>query len=372
MYGKPDDNVPSTMRATVLVGHGGLDKLVYRQDVPVPAVGPDDVLIRVGACGMNNTDINTRTGWYDRVVQTSVTEELGRQGRDDGAASSWNTETVAFPRIQGAAVVGRVAAVGQRVERARVGQRVLVDPSIRDQQRPRRAQLLEYLGSERDGGYAEYVCVPSINAHTINSDLSDAELATFPCSYDTAEEMLDRAGLEAGETIVITGAAGGVGTALIQLALVRGARVVAIAGGGKEDRIRELGAHEFVPRENPDLQAAVENIIGPRGAQVAADVVGGNLFEVLLKLLSRAGRYTTAGAIGGPMVQMDLRDLIYKDLELFGITNPTERTFARLVKLIEAGEIKPLLEHAYPLAELRTAQNDLLKRTHVGKYVITP
>ena len=129
---------------------------------------------------------------------------------------------------------------------------MLVDPSVRDAELPARAQLLEYLGSERDGGFAEYVAVPSINAHPIDSTLSDAELATFPCSYDTAEEMLERAALAKGETIVITGAAGGVGTALIQLALVRGAQVVAIAGASKEARLRELGAHEFV-RARPTI-----------------------------------------------------------------------------------------------------------------------
>jgi NADPH:quinone reductase-like Zn-dependent oxidoreductase len=369
---KDDGDLPSTMRAIVLTGHGGLDKLVDRDDVPIPAVAADEVLVQVGACGMNNTDINTRTGWYDSVVETGVTEELGIHGRHDGAASSWNKATVGFPRIQGAAVVGRIAAVGTSVDPVRVGERVLVDPSIRDPELPRRAQLVEYLGSERDGGFAEYVSVPSINAHEIDSTLDDAELATFPCSYDTAEEMLERASLGPGETIVITGAAGGVGTALIQLALVRRARVVAIAGANKEQRIRQLGAHEFVPREKPDLQGAIEDVIGARGAHVAADVVGGDMFGVLLKLLCRGGRYTAAGAIGGPVTRIDLRDLIYKDLEMFGITNPTAATFARLVELVQTGQVQPILEQVFPLAELRTAQEHLLKRTHVGKYVITP
>jgi NADPH:quinone reductase-like Zn-dependent oxidoreductase len=369
---KDDGDLPSTMRAIVLTGHGGLDKLVDRDDVPIPAVAADEVLVQVGACGMNNTDINTRTGWYDSVVETGVTEELGIHGRHDGAASSWNKATVGFPRIQGAAVVGRIAAVGTSVDPVRVGERVLVDPSIRDSELPRRAQLVEYLGSERDGGFAEYVSVPSINAHEIDSTLDDAELATFPCSYDTAEEMLERASLGPGETIVITGAAGGVGTALIQLALVRRARVVAIAGANKEQRIRQLGAHEFVPREKPDLQGAIEDVIGARGAQVAADVVGGDMFGALLKLLCRGGRYTAAGAIGGPVTRIDLRDLIYKDLEMFGITNPTAATFARLVELVQTGQVQPILEQVFPLAELRTAQEHLLKRTHVGKYVITP
>ena len=366
---KDDGQVAETMRAVVLTGHGGLDRLEYRTDVPTPKPGPDEVLVRVGACGLNNTDINTRTGWYDSVVQTSVTEELGIHGRDDGAASSWNQSTVAFPRIQGAAVAGRIAAVGANLSEDRVGERVLVDPSVRDPELPRRAQLLEYLGSERDGGFAEYVAVPAINAHPIETTLSDAELATFPCSYDTAEEMLERAALAKGETIVITGAAGGVGTALIQLALVREARIVAIAGASKEARIRELGAHEFISRETTDLQAAIERVIGHRGAHVAADVVGGDMFDVLMKVLSRGGRYTTAGAIGGPVAPMDLRDLIYKDLEMYGITNPTAATFARLVQLVQSGHVRPLLDESFPLQDLRSAQEGLLRRSHVGKYV---
>jgi NADPH:quinone reductase-like Zn-dependent oxidoreductase len=237
---------------------------------------------------------------------------------------------------------------------------------------PRRAQIVQYLGSERDGGYAEYVAVPAVNAHRVKSSLSDAELATFPCSYDTAEEMLARAALAEGETIVITGAAGGVGTALIQLSLIRGARVVAIAGAGKQERIRALGAHEFVARESEDLTAQVERLIGERGADVAADVVGGDTFDVLLKLLRRGGRYTTAGAIAGPVTRIDLRDLIYKDLELHGITNPTAETFARVVELINTGRLRPLLEQTFPLGELRSAQASMLKRAHVGKFVVVP
>ncbi|MEB3370538.1 alcohol dehydrogenase family protein [Saccharopolyspora mangrovi] len=360
------------MRAVVLTGHGGLDKLVSTDELATPTPQAGEVLVRVGACGLNNTEVNTRTGWYDSVVESSVSEELGVHGRDDGAASSWNQASVHFPRIQGAAVVGRIAAVGHGADRARIGERVLVDPSVRDEDLPPRAQLVEYLGSERDGGFAEYVAVPSINAHVVDSPLSDAELATFPCSYDTAEEMLERAGLSKGETIAITGAAGGVGTALIQLALARGAHVIAIAGAAKESRLRELGAHDFVPRDSGVLREEVEELVGERGVDVVADVVGGAMFDTVLKMLRRGGRYTTAGAIGGPTTKIDLRDLIYKDLEMYGITNPTALTFTRLVEIVQTGLVTPLLEEAFPLSELRTAQERLLKRTHVGKYVIVP
>lgn len=364
--------VPTLMRAVVLTGHGGLDRLVRRDDVPTPTPGAGEVLVRVGACGLNNTDINTRTGWYDRKVESGVTEELGLNGRDDGAASSWNKSTVVFPRIQGAAVAGQIAAVGVDVAPGRLGERVLIDPSIRDSRLPLRAQLVEYLGSERDGGFAEFVSVPAGNAHRITTPLTDAELATFPCSYDTAEEMLVRADLREGETILVTGAAGGVGTALIQLALVRGARVIAVASVSKRERLLALGAHLFVARDNAELQSAVEALVGDQAVDVVADVVGGELFGPILKVLRRGGRYTTSGAIGGPTTAMDLRDLIYKDLEMYGITNPTADTFARLVELVEGGRLKPMLEESYPLAELSTAQEQLLKRTHVGKLVVVP
>jgi NADPH:quinone reductase-like Zn-dependent oxidoreductase len=360
------------MNAVLLTGHGGIDRLVSRADTPTPEPRDDEVLVRVGACGLNNTDINTRTGWYDRRVESGVTEELGLEGRDDDAGTSWSKSAVGFPKIQGAAVAGHIAAVGAQVDPARIGQRVLVDPSVRDRLLPRRAQLLEYLGSERDGGFAEYVAVPSINAHVIDTPLTDAELATFPCSYDTAEEMLARADLGDGETVLITGAAGGVGTALIQLAHVRGARVVAVASESKRERLKALGADLFVARDTGNLEQSVEALVGEQTIDVVADVVGGELFGSLLKVLRRGGRYTTSGAIGGPTTEMDLRDLIYKDLEMYGITNPTADTFARLVALIEGGRLKPMLEASYELAELAAAQTQMLKRAHVGKFVVVP
>ncbi len=154
--------------------------------------------------------------------------------------------------------------------------------------------------------------MPSLNAHVVDSGLSDADLATFPCSYDSAEEMLVRADLGEGESILVTGVAGGVGSALIQLALVRGARVVAVASESKRDRLLALGAEHFVPRDAATLQESVEGLVGEQGIDVVADVVGGELFGPILKVLRRGGRYTTSGAIGGPTTAIDLRDLIWR------------------------------------------------------------
>jgi NADPH:quinone reductase-like Zn-dependent oxidoreductase len=367
--------VPKTMRAVVLTGYGGVEKLELRQDYPVPQIGTGDVLVRVGACGINNTDVNLRTRWYDRAGNEALSEDIGLKGvslggSDEHTAASWNTDTVKFPRIQGAAVVGRIAAVGAGVDPSRIGARVILDPQIRDLSLPLRAQLVAYLGGDRDGGFAEYVAIPADNAHTVNCTLTDSELATFPTSYDTAEEMLERTRLASGETVVITGAAGGVGTALIQLAKARGAKVIAIAGPGKEDRLLEIGADAFVPRDSEDVLAAVQAITGEKGADVVVDVVGGAMFGALLKMLSRGGRYASAGAIAGPVQQIDLRDLIYKDLEMFGITCPVPETFRRVVQLAESGQIRPLVEKIFRLDDLREAQAELVKRRHVGKLVV--
>lgn len=371
-------SVPDRMRAVLLTGYGGVDKLVYREDVPTPRPRADEVLIKVGACGMNNTDINLRTRWYDRAVDTSLSEEVGLQGAkgagqgDEATAASWNREVVGFPRIQGAAVAGRIVAVGEGVDKGRIGERVIVDPQVRDLSLPLRAQLVAYLGAERDGGFAEYTAVPAANAYAVVSGYSDAELATFPTSYDTAEEMLERTRLAKGETVLITGAAGGVGTALIQLSLIRGARVIAIAGASKEERIRALGAHEFVARETDDVRGAIEALVGEQAVDVVADVVGGPIFGDLLKLLCRGGRYSTAGALAGPVQPMDLRDLIYKDLEMYGITCPTPETFARVIRHVASGKLRPLLDTCFRLNELRQAQTEFVKRTHVGKFVVVP
>ncbi|RFB87078.1 alcohol dehydrogenase [Rhizobium leguminosarum bv. trifolii] len=371
-------DLPKIMRAVLLTGFGGIDKLEYREDVPVPTPRDGEVLIKVGACGMNNTDINTRTRWYGRDVNTSLSEDFGLtgaenvNGADTKQQKAWKDDSVDFPRIQGAAIAGTIVAVGTSSRDRKVGERVLVDPCIRDLSLPRRAQLSQYIGKDINGGFAEYAVVPAINAHVVETSLSDAELATFPTSYDTAEEMLVRARLSEGETVVITGAAGGVGSALIQLSLIRGARVIAIAGQSKGERLLALGAHHFVARESADVRGQIEAIVGERAVHVVADVVGGEFFPDALKLLGRGGRFTTGGAIGGPIQPFDLRDLIYKDLEMYGITNPVPETFKSIVDYVASGRLKPVLEKAYPLKDLPTAQSDMVKRSHLGKLVITP
>jgi NADPH:quinone reductase-like Zn-dependent oxidoreductase len=366
--------IPETMRAVVLTGHGGLDKLEVREDWPVPKPAPGEVLIRVGACGMNNTDINTRTAWYSKAVTEGTTPEGGAGGFGGARAddSTWGAAGLGFPRIQGADVAGRIVAVGQGVDAGRIGERVLVDPWQRDPAEPENRALAGYFGSERDGGFAQYTTVPAVNAFKIETELSDAELATFPCSSSTAEHMLARARLGPGETVLVTGASGGVGSALVQLAKRRGARVIAVAGRDKAEAVQTLGAGVVIPRDTPDLEAAVRDAAPGGEVQVAADVVGGGDFPTLLELLARGGRYVTAGAIAGPLVELDLRTLYLKDLELIGATVMPPGIFADLVGYIERGEIRPLLAKSFPLAEIHAAQGEFLEKRHIGNFVVLP
>lgn len=345
------------MRGFLLTGHGDLGRLEFHQNLPVPTPGPDEVLIEVAACGMNNTDVNTRVGWYSR-------EDPHTTGRPDGVGS-WSGR-MEFPRIQGADPVGRVTAVGVGGDTSIIGERVIVDPWIRSPDGDLAGA--EYLGSERDGGFASFVKVPAVNAHRIDSPLTDVELASFPCSYSTAEHMLQRAGVTSGQWVLVTGASGGVGGALVQLAKRRDARVIAVTSTPKTARVRDLGADIVLDRAVEDLAGRVMRETG--GVRVFADVVGGDLFPSLFETIERGGHYATAGAIAGPMVSLDLRTLYLNDLTMHGATVVPADVFVDLVTYIENGEIRPIVAATYPLEQLREAQEAFERKAHVGAIVI--
>ena len=364
----PSPDVPDVMRAALLLGTGGPEMLEVRDDVPVPRPGPGDVLVRVAACGMNNTDINTRVGWYSRAV-TSATASEGFADADPDD-SAWGRSGLSFPRIQGADIAGVVVSVGEGADEALVGRRVMVDPWLRDRDRPGDRALAGYLGSERDGGYAEYCTVPGENVYPVSVGLSDVELASFACSWSTAEHMLQRSGLDSGQSIAVPGASGGVGGALVQLAKRRGARVVAIAGASKLAAVSDLGADAVVARESADVVAAAVEANGGR-FDVVADIVGGDSFGDWLEALHRGGCYVTSGAIAGPIVELDLRTLYLNDLQLQGATVYAPQVFADLVGYIERGEVRPVVGGVHPLEEIHAAQQAFVAKAHVGSLVLT-
>jgi len=355
-------SIPATMRAMVLTGHGDMDKLEWHDDWPVPEIAEGEVLIKVLACGLNNTDVNTRTAWYSKGTQESTTGGA-LEGADEEDAT-WGGAPITFPRIQGADVVGEVVAGPKEL----VGKRVMIETWLRDWDDPMNMDKTGYYGSECDGGFAEYTKVDARNAHAIESDLSEVEIATFATSYVTAENMLNRANVGAGDTILIPGTSGGVGGALIQLANRRGARTIAMASEPKHTEVARSNPARILPRAPKGLKTLLKD----EKITVVADVVGGEQWSVLIDLLERGGRYTCAGAIAGPIVEMDLRTFYLRDLTFTGATIVPPGVFADLVGYIARGEIKPMLAATYPLRELQAAQQAFIDKKHTGNIVVVP
>ena len=357
--------IPKTMHAVLLTGHGGVDKLVYKTDVEVPLPKSDEVLIRVKASGVNNTDINTRIGWYSKSV-TSDTNKGGASGLEDAKKndSSWSGKPLKFPLIQGADVYGEIVKVGSDISPKRIGESVLVRTM---QEHPLASENNCWtLGSECNGGFAQYTAVRSSEVFVINSDWSDTDLGSIPCAYSTAEGLLHRAKLEK-ETILITGASGGVGSAAIQLAKLRDATVIAQCDVEKKEEVIQIGADKIVFR-NSDLLKE----IGRDAVDIVIDLVGGPKWTQLLDILKPGGRYATSGAIAGPIVKLDLRTLYLKDLTLYGCTFQPKEVFRNIIKYIEENKIKPLVAKSYPLKEIKNAQLDFLSKKFTGKLVLVP
>ncbi len=364
--------IPDQMCAVLLTGHGGPEKLEYRTDVAVPKPQPDEVLIAVTAAGVNNTDINTRIGWYDQSVTSGTTDD-GSLSDDEDRRGGW-TDGLTFPRIQGADAVGHIVAVGSATDSARVGEHVIVAPYFHQPGGGNDHGEAGFLGSEFDGAFAQYVAVPARNAATIDLgiDIADTALATLPCSGGTAMNMALMASIGRGDIVLVTGASGGVGTFLVQIAKHLGATVVAVAGQAKADALLSLGADAVVARETGDLENAVLSATDGVPLSVVTDVVGGDHFPQYLSLLGRGGRYVTAGAIAGPLVTLDLRTLYLKSLEFYGSSVYRPDTFPTLMRFVEEGGITPVASSIYPLSEIHVAQSAFLQKTHVGSLVLVP
>lgn len=354
-----------TMMAVVTTGNGGYEMLEFRE-VPIPEPGPGEVLLQVLAAGVNNTEINTRLGWYSSSVTGGTGAAASNQERETEpmADGGWNAATP-FPFIQGTDCCGRVAVVAAGVSDRLLGRRVLVRACMR----PHGYDSLEnvWMGSDFDGAFAQFVKVPASEVFPVDCDWSDEELATIPCAYGTAENMLHRAGVGPGAHVLVAGASGGVGSATVQLARRRGARVTAMCGRSKAAQVRAIGADAVVERESNVVDA-----LGEGAVDVVVDNVAGPGFGNMLKVLRRGGTYTSSGAIAGPLVALDLRDMYLKDITLIGCTAWDEPIFANLVSYIERGEIRPLVAKVFPLERIADAQREFMEKRHVGNFVLVP
>ena len=346
-------SIPKLMHAVLLTSHGGMDKLEYRSDVNVPVPKEDEVLINVKGAGINNTDINTRIGWYSK---SSV------ENADDG---SWSGNPLNFPIIQGADICGNIVAVGSSVDKKRIGERVIVR-TMQTVPNNKKNFSAWTVGSECNGGFAQYASIRSSEAFVINSNWTDIEIASIPCAYSTAEGLLHRAQV-VKEKILITGASGGVGSAAIQLAKLREATVIAQCASEKKNEVKKIGADQIVFRDTNLIKE-----LGESSVDVVIDLVAGSNWKQLLDILKAGGKYATSGAIAGPIVELDVRTLYLKDLTLYGCTYQPKEVFTNLVGYIERNEIRPLVANTYPLKDIKKAQEDFLTKKYIGKLVLIP
>lgn len=354
-----------TMKAVLTTGNGGYEKLEYR-DVPIPKPAQGEVLIQVLAAGVNNTEINTRLGWYSSSVKTGTDtlggddDESGRQKADGG----WNKATP-FPFIQGTDCCGKIVTVGPGADGSTIGSRVLVRSCSRTHGWDNLENI--WIASDFDGAFAQFVKIAAEEVFPVNCDWTDAELGTIPCAYGTAENMIHRAKVTDTDHVLVAGASGGVGSAVVQLAKRRGARVTAIAGKEKMEAVQEIGADRVIPRGEDVVEA-----LGEKSVNVVIDNVAGPTFDEMMQVLKTGGRYASSGAIAGPLVSLDMRVFYLKDLTLIGCTAWDKPVFPNLISSIEKGEIKPLLAKTFPLEKIAEAQQEFTKKVHVGKIVLIP
>ena len=351
--------IPATMKGVQLTGHGGPEKLVWNDAIPTPRPGPQEVLVRVLAAGVNNTDINTRIGWYSKDV-TDSTEAVDTDA--DVEAGGWSG-ALKFPLIQGGDLCGEVVEIGKSVEGVALGMRItcpINQPHPTDDQ----PTAFQALGSELDGAFAQYCVIPATQVYDVTrSPLTDVEIAAIPCGHCTALNLLTRSGVGPGDRVLITGASGGVGLAAVELARIKGAHVAAQASKAKQDAVRSAGADELLDRDDLPAEDSLSVVI---------DVVGGPKWPTLMDALKPAGRYATSGAIAGPIVEADLRTIYLKDLTIYGCTYTPPEVFAELAELINSGRIRPLISKTYPLKDIALAQADFAAKKYPGKLVLIP
>ncbi len=338
------------MRAVVLYEHGGLETLIYEPDYPGPVPGAGDVLVHMRACALNYHDLFTRRGMPGI--------------------------TVPLPLIVGNDVAGEIAAVGPQVAGFAPGDRVLVDPSDRVSG--------GFLGETMDGGLAELVRVPAHMLVKLDSAIGFAEAAALPVAYGTAHRMmLTRGAIKAGETVLILGASGGVGTGCVQLAKQAGATVVACASSEhKLEQLKALGADIGINYITSDWVAECRRLFGrPRvfarkdggGMDVVINFTGGDSWTKSLKVLRRGGRLLTCGATSGYDPPEDIRYIWTFELNILGSNGWLREDITALLDLVRTGKLKPVLDpRRFHLTETREAMALLEGRAMIGKVIVQP
>ncbi len=343
----------STMKAVTFHEHGGLEKLTY-EDVPLPHVGPDEILIQVKACALNHLDI-----WI-------------RQGIPN--------YTISLPHISGSDISGVIVSLGSAYSgHLSPGQSVFVMPGISWGNcdhcaigMENRCAHYQILGAQRNGGYAEFVSVPATNVLPLPKTLSFEQAAAFPLVSVTAWHMVKTlANVQPGETVLVMGAGSGVGGMAIQMANLLGAQVFSTVGDSdKKEKAKLLGADEVIIHSAEDISERVGEKTHGRGVDVVIEHIGQEVWDQCLKSLSRGGRLVTCGATTGGASQFDARFLYSRHLTIMGSYMGTRDELLETTRLIETDKLRPIVDSIFPLTETRMAQEHMVARKIFGKIVL--
>ncbi len=343
------------MQAVIFREHGGLEKLECAE-LPEPTITADQVLVRVRACALNHLDIWVRQG-------------LGFP--------------IEMPHISGSDIAGEVAAVGAAVSNRgyKVGQRVIIAPGVTDGAVDEwttsgwdsMSPAFDIMGMRRQGGYAEFAKAHHTDVLPVGDKLSFEEWASVPLVFLTAWHMLvTRAQLKPGETVLVQAAGSGIGCAAIQIARLCGAaRVITTVGSDdKAAKAKALGADDVINYRQSDFAEEVLKLTGKRGADVIFEHIGPETWQKNLGCLAKAGRMVTCGATSGPETTLSIRSLYVRQHTIMGCYMGGRKELLEVLRLIEAGKLRPVVDRVFPLREAAAAQQHMLDRKNFGKIVL--
>jgi NADPH:quinone reductase-like Zn-dependent oxidoreductase len=342
------------MKAVAIRSHGG-PEVVNVEDLPDPQPGPGQVLVAVKAAALNHLDIWVRKGWQ-------------------GLALS-------FPHVLGSDVAGVVEAVGPGAEGVKVGDTVVLNPSLgcgRCEQclsgHENLCRKFSILGEHVSGGQAQKIAISARHVLPKPARLSFEEAAAVPLTFMTAwHALVQRANVRPGETVLVHAAGSGVGVAAVQIAKLLGARVIATAGSdAKLEKAKGLGADEVVNYEKQDFSKEVRRITERKGADVVFEHVGKTTWEKSILSVALGGRITTVGATTGYDPLTDLRHVFFRQISILGSTMGTAADLLNVLRFVGEGKLRPVVDRVLPLSEARKAQGLLSERAQFGKVVLVP
>ena len=342
------------MKATYITQHGGPEVLTYG-DLPEPAIGPGEVLVRVHATALNHLDVFRRAG------------QRGTRG------------TLAEPFILGCDISGEIAEVGQEVQGLKVNDRVFLNPGITCGRcryclsaRDNMCRSYTMIGAAVNGGYAQYVKAPQENIHRLSASIAWEEAAAIPLTFVTAWHMLmTLARLRPGESILIQAVGSGVGSAALQLSRLIGARTIVTAStDAKLERARELGAEETINYSNEDFADRVKDLTDGEGVDVVFDHIGADTWEKNFASLSRGGRYVNCGVTSGHLAQLHIGQMFTKQVQLYGSFMGTKAEMQEVANLVNQGKLHGVVDRVFPLQAAAEAHKAMEDRNLFGKLVL--